>query len=165
MGAFRTSLWTIVAVAALPSPAQAREPVDACGPLGRLIEAARERPAFRSVQRRLAAGEAVLPGFRADGCRVTGRSLSCGDHWGRASFIGWPDLDTCRGVVAVGAQPSRAPEPGRPRTSWTRLYRAGTLRIEQGMDCVPCRGPAPARFIIAFDRRRTRDAAQAPESR
>jgi len=155
MGTLRKSLWMTAAVAALPLPAAAREPVDLCGPLGRLIAAARERPAFRSVERRLAAGEAVLPGFRADGCGVSAdRSLSCGDHWGRASFIGWPNLDTCPGVVAVGAQPTLVPEPGSPRNSWTRVYRAGNLRIEYGMDCTACRGPAPARFSISFGRRR-----------
>lgn len=156
MGALRKSLWTIAAVLALPAAAAAREPVEICGPLGRLIAAAHERPAFRSVQRRLAAGEAVLPGFRADGCRVTGRELSCGDHWGRASFIGWPDLDSCRGVVASGEQPPLVPDPRLHRNSWTRLYRAGNLRIEYGMTCTACRGPAPARFIISVDRPRRR---------
>jgi hypothetical protein len=161
MRAFRKSLWTIAIVLALPSPAAAREPVDVCGPLGRLIAAARERPAFRSVQRRLAAGEALLPGFRASGCRVTvGQEVSCGDHWGRASFIHWPNLANCPGVVAVVERPPppAGPDSRHDRNSWTSIHRVGNLRIEQGMNCVTCRGPAPARFIIAFDppRRRAR---------
>src|SRR6218665_3757771 len=88
----------------------------------------------RWVRRRLAAGEAVVPGFRADGCRVIAdRELSCGDHWGRASFIHWPDLDTCRGITAIGAQPPVVPGPGLVRNRWSRVYRAGSLRIEYGM--------------------------------
>lgn len=150
MGAFRKSLWMIAAVAALPSPAlaQEREPVDVCGALGRLIEAARERPAFRSVQRRLAAGEAVMPGFRADGCRVIGRELSCGDHWGRVSFIHWPNLETCRGVTAIAEEPPVGSDPRLRRNNWARVYVAGNLRIEYGMICTTCRGPAPAHFTI-----------------
>ncbi|HTU09677.1 MAG TPA: hypothetical protein VMG08_02165 [Allosphingosinicella sp.] len=147
------------ALVALPAPALAREQVDVCGPLGQLIAAARERPAFASVQRRLAAGETLLPGFGEDSsrCAVTpGREASCRDSFGRVSFIGWPDLDTCRGVVAVGEQPPLVPDPLNPRRDWTRTYRAGNLRIEHGMTCTSCRGPAPSHFRIFVEQPRRR---------
>jgi hypothetical protein len=162
MGALRKSLWTLAALSALSAlsaPAAAREPVDVCGPVQRLIAAARDRPAFASVHRRLSTGEAILPGFAARGCRASvGRSVSCIDAWGRASFSDWPDLATCPGVIAVVERPPppSAPPAWHARNGWNTVFRAGNLRIEQAMSCVPCRGPAPARFIITFDQPRRR---------
>jgi hypothetical protein len=150
MGSFQNSLWTIAAMLALPAPAAAaaEEAPDVCGALARIVASAHERPAFRTVQRRLAAGEAVMPGFAAGDCRVTaGEGLSCGDGWGRASFIGWPELSTCRGVTSV---PAAAPVNRRPRYSWTRIYRARDVRVEYGMTCAPCAGPAPSHFTVGF---------------
>lgn len=156
MGALRKSLWMIAAAAVLPAPAFAAQDSGFCDALGRIIAAARERPAFRSVQRRLQAGETIIPGYAAAECRVTAEhELSCGDFtMGRSTFIDWPDLATCPGVTAV---PAAAPVNRRPRYSWTRTYRAGNLRIEQGMSCVPCAGPAPSHFTVGlFERPRGR---------
>lgn len=149
MGALRKSLWTIAVMTAVPASATAAETApDVCGALARLIASANERPAFRTVERRLAAGEEVVPGFAAGDCRVTAREgLSCRDGFGRSSFIGWPELSSCRGVTAL---PAAAPVNRRPRYSWSRIYRAGNVQIEHGMTCLPCAGPAPSHFTVGY---------------
>jgi hypothetical protein len=72
----------------------------------------------------------------------------------RTSFIGWPDLTTCPGLVTVADPPP--PDPAQMPNGWNRVYRAGALRIEYGMHCLRCAGPAPSHFSISFDRPRRR---------
>lgn len=144
MGALRKSLWTIVAIAALPASAAA---TDVCPALQRIISASRESTPFDSVRRALAGGEVVVPGFLPEECSVTAGAVSC-DHRSMAltQFDDWPDPLPCSGFVALPTD-RRA-----PRRDWVRGYLAGGLRIEMATWCAMCAGPGATHFNARFYR-------------
>ena len=151
----RKSLWTIAAIAALPAPAAAaRDGADVCGALGRLVAAARERPAFASVMQRLGAREPVIPAFGAGQCEVrAGEGLFCEDStMARAVFAAWPDLATCPGLTASEEVLMMDPPPPQRRDAWTRVYQADGVWIAYGVTCMTCGGPATRRFSVGFVR-------------
>lgn len=134
----------------LPMPAAAApaaDPDDICGAIARIAAAARERPAFRSVRRVLAAEESVVPGFQADECSVTAAGVECEGRRFRSVFRNWPDLATCPGVSAF------EPRPGlRVRFPSNRSYRFGRFLIARGVRCPGCAGLGASFFSMTFYR-------------
>ena len=147
MGAKRKCLWMIAAIAALPAPAAA---ADVCTALQRIVASAQEPTPFESVRRSAAAGEAVVPGFLPEDCRISAAEVSC-DHRSMAltQFDAWPNPLPCPGFVAD--QPTQ-------RRAWHRdrayAYTAGGLHIEYGTYCAMCAGPGSSYFTAGRVRRR-----------
>lgn len=124
-------------------------PPDPCPIFARLLAAARETPAFASVRQALANGEAIVPGFGADDCRVDATTgLSC-SRWSMGShgFPDWHEPVTCPGLTALPW----------PRTHFNR-YRAfiagGGLMLEYGVRCQGCAGNATSFFRVRFEGQR-----------
>ena len=93
---------------ALPAAASAQ---DLCADLNRIAAAARETPPFASLERALAAGQAVLPGF---GCRVRSepgeaRQLICSRSMAPPELAQAPMTALLRDCL--GAEPVRAASP------------------------------------------------------
>jgi hypothetical protein len=146
-GGFRISSLALTALAALPAPAAAG---DLCASLNRIIASSRETPPFASVRRGLTNGEAIVPGFAATICEV---SATTGIHCSDASmnvgnFDDWPDLGACLGVEAL---PEPSPRPFR--RDWTKAFAVSGLRIEYGVECLRCAGPASSLFSVTFEGR------------
>lgn len=145
MGVLRTSMWALAALMVAPASANAQAAIDVCALLSRIMVYAQERPAFVSVQRRLERGEAVMPPYDAEYCQVTiGKSVSCSAIGSRTIFAGRPDLATCPGIAAVEEPVS----PSRTSYGWIRVFRVEDLRVEYGLGCLTCAGPATNHFRI-----------------
>lgn len=127
-----------LALAAAETPV----PPDPCPVFERLVAAAGETPAFSSIRRALAGGEAVVPGFEPGDCEVAGGAFRC-SNWGMGShgFPDWREPVSCPGLTALP----------RPRQHFRRAFAfaaPGGLRIVYGVHCFQCAGPATAYFRI-----------------
>lgn len=151
MTALRKSLWTIAAIAALPAPAAAQE---ICNAMNRIVAAARETPRFASVQRALANGEAIVPGFSADRCRADDKGVECSLFQRSDQRVDWRQEISCPGLTQVA--PLAGAETGRTAIirrlgRQTRVYTGFGLRISLGLDCVGCAMPSTSYFRAALD--------------
>lgn len=134
-----------LAMFALPMPAAAIAP-DVCGAIARISAAARERPAFASLRRALAAEQTVVPGFAAGECEVAADGIECNEMRSGSAFDNWPDLATCAGVIAYEPRP----RPIRFRSN--RSYRLGRFVLSRGVYCPGCAAVGPSFFIMRFER-------------
>jgi hypothetical protein len=155
MASLRKFLWAGLGAMALPTPAAATQDTAAanvCGAIARIAAAANVRPAFLPIRRALAVGQAIMPGFEPGECTVTAEGVDCRGRSPRSSFHGWPDLATCRGLVAF------APPLPYPQRRWpsNRTYRLGRFLIAQGYRCPGCRALGPSYFTMTFYRPRDR---------
>lgn len=151
MGALRKSLWTIVAIMALPAPAAAQ---DMCAALNRIAAAAREPVPFAS----LTDARGLVPGY--DYCRVdigTGArdgGVSCSATMAPKSLM----------AETVGAQVrdclGAVPLP-REQFAGADDYQTDTLRISVSSHCDE---RCHVGRIASIDLRRRRDS-EAPRSR
>lgn len=151
----RKFIWAGIGAMVLPMPAAAAPEAtagDVCGAIARIAASARERPAFRSMRRALARGQAAVPGFEASECSVTAEGIECREMRHHSVFRGWPDLATCRGVVAF--EPP-LPRPQR-RYPTNRSYRLGRFLIARGVHCPGCAALGPSYFTMTFYRPRDR---------
>ena len=141
----RGTVWMgAAALFAVPAPAAAQ---DICAALARIAAAARERPAFDSLRRSLAAGEAVVPGFQTGDCSID-KAISCEDaSFNFRNFDGWPDPLTCPGLTPVAPN---GPRPGRRDRQHAYLFSG--LRIEYGFSCWGCAGGPHSYFHAASER-------------
>ena len=137
---------------ALPLPSAAAQPATAtanvCGAIARIAAAARERPAFGSLRRALAGGQALVPGFAAGECTVRADGVECQGRYRISAFHNWPELETCPGLVAF--------EPPLPRGQFrwpmNRSYRLGRFLVARGYRCPGCRALGPSYFFMTFYR-------------
>jgi hypothetical protein len=150
----RRSLWVVVALATAPMPAAA---ADICDALTRIAASARETPAFGSVQRALANGEAVVPGFGPQSCHASATGVECGmiGMAARWEQTDWPAAVSCPGFTpmdpaAIGARPGMRGRDSR------RSYAGPGVLVSFGLDCGPCRGPASSFFSVTIDTRTRR---------
>jgi hypothetical protein len=150
MAGSRNFIWVIVALTAPPGTAAAAPgsapASDPCPVIERLLASARETPAFASAQRALARGEAIVPGFDASDCRVNpGTSFDCSD-WGMGSHgvPRWTEPVTCASLTLITLPPRHF--------NWARAFAAPDgLRVEYGVRCRGCAGPATSYFSVSFE--------------
>ena len=151
MTGLRTFLCAGLAATALPMPAVAEQETaaaDVCGAIERIAASADVRPAFLPLRRALAEGQAVVPGFAAGECEVTAEGVACRGRRYRPAFRNWPDLATCRGLVAF-EPPLPYPQVQYPSN---RSYRLGRFRIARGYSCPGCRALGASYFTMTFYR-------------
>ena len=150
MASLRKFLSVGLGVMVLPVPAAASQETaaaDVCGAIARIAAAADVRPAFLPIRRALAAGQAIVPGFAAEECRVSRAGIECRGRRYVSVFRHWPDLATCPGVVAF-----EPPLPFRqPRYPSNRSYRLGRFLIGRGVLCPGCRALGPPFFYMHLD--------------
>jgi hypothetical protein len=151
MASLRKPLWMIVALAAMPAPAAAQE---ICNALTRIAAAARETPPFGSVQRRLANGEAIVPGFSADRCRASATEVNCGLFQRSDQRVEWDPEISCPGFTLVQPATGGAAAGRRPVRRFGRVgrtYAGSGLRISFGLDCTTCNPPPTSFFTVTLE--------------
>lgn len=91
-----------------------------------------------------------MPGFSAETCSVRpGMQIRCGGFTHRGAFSEWEGIEACPGVASVPPTPRRRSR----NTAWRRAYirsDAPGLRLEYGMSCLHCAGPALSGFTFTL---------------
>lgn len=140
----RRSLWLVAFLVAAPAPAAAS---DICAALDRIATASREAPPFASIRRGLAGGEAVVPGFRTEECRVGPAGIACDDiSFNVSNFDGWPAPLDCPGLTPATPSDRRPGRRDRPHA-----YALSGLHIEYGFSCWGCAGGPHSYFSVSFE--------------